>query len=369
MTLTDPAPHAAPDARQELLDQLAEPGLDLDAARAEFDLRRGRRRRTRQVLGATAAVLVAVLAVGAVVLRDGAEPDELVADRDEEVTSTSTSTTAVPPVQLELDPVAAPSSTVAPMPTTTAVVVAPVDAPASTAPPPTAAPHQPLQASLTVLTPEVQAGAVAAVQVSWSDADLSAAPRHVVAWGDPLVSAPVDPTPVAPCDLPGPPSSGVDTLQFRYSTPGVYRVQVTVETCGGQGAHGERVSLTAEVPIQVLAPDFVDPDDPALVSRGRSVVVFTPPRADAEPWPALSGARLELVTTIDPAHPVVLRDLSGPVVYTTSGPATVLVVPEGAAGTIRARWSDPLRCATTASGDLEGEDGAVLALPLTTIAC
>ncbi|MHB1137474.1 MAG: hypothetical protein ACYC2O_00870 [Microthrixaceae bacterium] len=374
MTATDVAPTGSRDARQELLDRLAEPGLDLDAARAELVLRRGRRRRARQAVGGVCVVLLLALAGGVVLLGGGDGPDELVADRDEDVsTSSSTTTTPSPepqpePAQLDAPPPpVVTSSTTAPPATTTEVALAPAPAPPSTH-----APNQMLQATLTVLTPEVPAGGVAAVSVSWSDPDLghgAAGPRHVVAWGDPLVAMPVDTTAAAPCDAPGPTSSGADTLQFRYSTPGTYHVQVTVETCGGQGAYGERVTLTTATPITVLAPDFVDADDPTLVVPGQSVVVFTPALPQDEPWPPLSSAVVELVTMIDPDHPVLLRDVTGPVVFTTSGPATVLVVPQGSAGTIRVRWSEPTRCATTASGDLAGPDGSVLSLPLASAPC
>ena len=369
--VAEPQGRSVESSQQELLARVAEPGLDLDAARAMFLARRRRGELTRRVVGGSIAVLVVALLVTGLVLRSGDEPDELVADRDEQDTSTTT-TTAVPDTAvdpLELAPVTAAPTTA--VPTTIApVTTAPVVAETTVAPPVTLPPNQPLQASATVLTPTVEAGAVVTVALAWSDQDLGAsAPRHVVAWGDPVLSTPVDTSPVAPCDAPGAPASGVDTLQFRYSTPGTYLVRVTLETCGAQGAYGERVALDADVPITVTAPTFVDADDPTLVARGQSVVVFQPPRADGVAWPALEGAQAHLVPQTMPTTPVPLLIGPGPVVYTTSGPAMVLVVPEGATGAITLRWPEGPTCAATVTGDLVDPDGRVRSLPLTPTSC
>ena len=368
MTALDTAPRDAGSAQQDLLARLAEPDIDLAAARAAFDLRRGRRALARRVVGCSAVVLVLAVLVSVLALRGGEDPDELVADRDDDVTTTSTSTTVAVATEVELAPVTAPPTTAVTTPSAPPVTAA--QAPVTEAPTTTLPPNQPLQASLTVLTPEVAAGGVARGALAWSDADLGAGtPRHVVAWGDPILSTPVDTSPRAACDAPAGPTSGVDELQFRYSTPGTYLVRVTVETCGGQGAYAERVAVDAQVPITVVAPTYVDPDDPEQTSRGQSVVVFTPPRPGGAPWPPLATAAVELVPSTDPTRPVLLRDAGGPEVFTTSGPATVLVVPEGAMGAIRVRWTDPASCATTTSGDLAGEDGSVLSLPLAVAVC
>ena len=370
--VAEPQGRSVESAQQELLARVAEPGLDLDAARGVFLARRRRGELTRRVVGGSIVVLVVALLGTALVLRSGDEPDELVADRDEQDVSSTTTSTAV--ADTAIDPLALAPVTAAPTtaaPTTVApVTTVPVVAETTVAPPTTLPPNQPLQASATVLTPTVEAGAVVTVALAWSDHDLGGStPRHVVAWGDPVLSTPVDTSPVAPCDVPGAPASGVDTLQFRYSTPGTYQVRVTLETCGAQGAYGERVALDADVPITVTAPTFVDADDPTLVARGQSVVVFQPPRADGVAWPALEGAQAQLVPQTMPTTPLPLLMGPGPAVFTTSGPAMVLIVPEGATGAITLRWPEGPTCAATVAGDLIDPDGLVLSLPLTPTSC
>jgi hypothetical protein len=368
--VAEPHGRSVATAQQELLARLSEPGLDLDAARAALVARRRRGELTRRAIGGSIGVLVVALLLTGLVLRRGDEPDELVADRDEQDVGTTT-TSLVPDTTIDplaLAPVTAAPTTAAPT-TVAPVATAPVVAETTVAPPVTLPPNQPLQASATVLTPTVEAGAVVTVALAWSDQDLGSAPRHVVAWGDPLLSTPVDTSPIAPCDAPGSPASGVDTLQFRYSTPGTYLVRVTLETCGASGAYGERVALDADVPITVTAPTFVDADDPTLVARGQSVVVFQPPRADGVAWPALEAALAALVPQTVPTTPVPLVVGPGPIVYTTSGPAMVLVVPEGATGAITLRWPDGPSCASTVTGDLVDPEGRVPSLPLTPSSC
>ena len=145
-------------------------------------------------------------------------------------------------------------------------------------------------------------------------------------------------------------------------------MRVTLETCGGTGAFGERLVLDATVPVTVTAPTFVDAADPALTSPGQSLVVFQPPLGNGATWPPLGLATVDYVPSTDPT-PVPLAPGEAIPVFTTSGPATILVLPAGATGTVRLHWSDPAVCAATAGTDLSGPDGAVLSLPLAVVAC
>ena len=361
------------ETQRDLLVRLAEPGVDLIAARATFLERRGRRRTTRRALGATAAVLVLSIGGLLAVLGGDNDPDAILADGDDSATTTSAPTTTLLAAGgvLLASPVAPPSTLAI-----TTTVAAPVTTPASvdTAPPTTVAPNQQLSASLVLLTPTVEAGAVASLRVDWSDADMgqgSIAPRYIVTWGDPLVSSAIDTTTTSPCEAPGAPASGSDTLRFRYSTPSVdgpYRVSVVLETCDGRGAYSERVELTAEIIVE--PPVFLDPADPgATGTPGRPVVVFQPPVFGGVAWPLLERSIAEYVPADAPGTPIRLAGGSPVAIYTTSGPATVLVLPADAAGAIRLRWTDPGSCASTTGADLLGGNGGVRSLPLSGVAC
>lgn len=368
MTIVDaPTERGVAAVQQDVLAVLVEPGVDLATARAEFTIGRGRRRLTRRVVAGSLAILLLAV-VSTVVLRSGEDdPDAVLADRDEQVTSSTTST----PAPVATDPVAAVPDTV---PVTTVVALTTtvpqplVAAPTDTTPT-TVLANQPLQATLAVLTPTVEAGATASIAVSWADPDLgngAGSPRHTVAWGDPLVSTPVDATARVACDTPGAPGAGADTLRFRYSTPGAYVVRVVVETCGGQGAFGERVAV--EGTVTVTPPMFVDATDPSIVAAGQSLVVFQPPLVAGGVWPALEGATVDYVPTTDPT-PVPLRRGEAIPVFTTSGPATILILPADATGTVHLRWKDPAVCSSTAGTELSAADGGVLALPLVIVPC
>jgi hypothetical protein len=341
------------EARDELLDAAAVDGLDLDAARGRVDtLARGRRRIRRSALGAMGAIVV-VLVATMLVLGDE-DPDEFVADRAERTTttsSTSTSTTAAPTVSTTAPPLAptsvAPVTTVAPTTastTTTSTVVA----------------NQVLAAELRVVTPQVQAGDVATVEVAWVDPDHAGeAPDLSADWGDPSVGVLNLPTPAARCDTAGASSGGVLRRDFRYATPGTHRVEMTLTTCGGEGAFAERVTVSTTIVVS----DAVVDGAPAT-----AVVAVAPRTANGLPVLPSMDAAVARFDPSDPALPDLELDPRAPVLvqFGAAGPATVLRLPRGAEGTLRLTWPDS-PCSSTAEVALGGptQDGQVLELTST----
>jgi len=370
VTLTATADGRSPEVvRDQVLESLAQPGLDLDSARERFRTRCGRRRRARWIVSGVGVLLVVAVGLTTMLLSDGPEPDAVLADGDDVATTTLVTTTTTP------DPVATEVA-VAPVTVPTAIVPA-TTAPPSTEPPPPAAeesvaptvpaPNRPMTATLAVSPPVVEAGAPVTAVVSWLDEDLAGGPpRHVVAWGDPLLSTPVDTGARTSCDAPGVAASGHDALRFRYSTPGTYEVRVVTETCGGVGSHSERVVTTGTV--TVTAPRIADPSLPGQTVPGQTVVVFQPPTAGAL-WASLDRAIAEYLPEDEGTAAVALAAGDAVAVFTTSGPATVYVVPVGADGRIRLRWPEPTGCATTARSTFVDDSGAAIALPLTPGAC
>lgn len=360
--------------QRSLLVALAEPGVDLVLARSNFAASRRRRTVTRRILGASTMALLLIVGGLIVLVSGGADPDAILADGDDRSSTTSTvSTSTTVAVEVPVVGAAAPSTSAAPVIVATTV---PTATPVDTTPPTTTLTNQAMTARLDALTPIVAAGSVASLRVDWSDSDLglgSSGPRYIVSWDDPLLSSAIDTTIATPCTSPGAPASGSDTLRFRYSTPGVYRPSVVVETCDGQGAYSERIELTATVTVE--APLLVDPAAPTGAGvPGRAVVVFQPSTAQGITWAPLDRATAEYLPATAPGTPLLVGAPAGPTdppvaIFTTSGPATVLVVPANASGVIRLRWSDPVVCASTTGPELLGNAGTALSLPLAIASC
>ena len=329
-------------AQYALLMALVPTGLDVRAARARVETAAAARRRTRRVLAGSCAALVVVAGCIAVGLLGGTDPGDIVADGDrrtERSTTTVSSTTTVE--EIEIIQVAPTVETIPPLATTT--TPAPVTtAPVAVAPPPTAAPtpapNQPLQVSLTVATPRVDAGDVARIDVAWHDADHGGVTPHLsIDWGDPAVSVIASVPPSPPCDVAGPAAGGTDQVLFRYATPGVHEVVVTTSTCDGLGAYGERVRTTAR--IEVVEP----------AGGAERAVVAHVARPATEGEPSLDDALAEVVAVDSTVTPLAERR-PALAQYTASGPATVLRVPVGTRGALRLTWPGS---ACTASGVID----------------
>jgi hypothetical protein len=322
-------------ARDELLDRAAVDGLDVDAARTRADqLARGRRRTLRGALGAVG--VLALVGIAAFAFLGDDDPDELVADRVEPTTtSSSTSTTSAPttsaPAPAPIAPTTlAPTTTLAPSTTTTTTTIPP---------------NQPIVAEFRPVAGRVEAGQLAAVEVAWVDPDHAGAEPDVsVDWGDPAVSALDLPTPATRCDAPGSSGAGVLRREFRFATPGERRVRITLTTCGGDGAYAERTTVEGTVSVAAPTLDGL----PAT-----AVVVVAPRTANGLPvLPSLDDAE----AVFEPSDTTVAEQALGartpPLLqYATAGPATVLVLPGGAVGTVRLTWPAS-SCASTTSVDL-----------------
>jgi hypothetical protein len=211
--------------------------------------------------------------------------------------------------------------------------VAPVAvAPAATLAPTTAAPiDEPLLAQVTPVRGRVAAGETAVVEVAWMHADhVGPAPVVSIDWGDPAVSA----APVVPpgVDCVGPARGAGDVMQmpFRYATPGVRTVRVTVDACRDGRPDGERV--TVETTVEVVPP--------SVSGRVLRAVVLTAASSThgGLPLPSLDAASVELVpddpgpTRGLPAREPLLDQVSA------AGPATVVLVGLDDVGTLRMGW-------------------------------
>lgn len=319
------------DQRRALLDEVAVSDLDTAAARARLEVLAGRRRRaTRGVVAAGVVSLLAV--VGAFMVLGGEDPDELVADRDDRDTSSSTTTTRPRSTTTQAPPTSTPAPTSTAPSTTTTVVVAPSVAPAP-APAPTVAPNRPLQAQLRVLTPTVAAGDTATIEVGWIDEDHpGGSPELVVDWGDPAVRSADGWSAVPGCDTPGAGGGGVLGRQFRFASTGEHVVRVELRTCGGRGRSGETIVLTGR--IRVTAPEDAD-------GAMRAVVATVERRADGLPVLApLDEAVARFVPDDEAREPFELAPRA-PVLsqLATRWPATVLVLPADAEGTLELSWN------------------------------
>jgi len=288
-----PAPPAS--AAAVVAAGLAEPGLDLRAARRLVEVRAQhalRLRRYGMIGGVGAAILL--LVVGAAVLLGDDRPREVVADGD----ATTTSTTAAPATTAP--PTVAPSTVVG----TTSIVSTTVPVVStSTSTTTTLPPNRPLEASLRVVTP-VEAGRTATAEVSWSDPDLAdpLGPQVVTVWGDPLVSSPLLAAGGRPaCAAPGPGGSGTVPLTFRYSTPGSYTLRVELTTCGGQGPYGETRTLT--LPVEVGGARVTVLGLPAGADPGADATVTTFPGGGAPTEAARPVERIGQVLTAEPGRP------------------------------------------------------------------
>lgn len=320
--------------RDELLDEVAVPGLDLEAARTQVEQLAGRRRRSTRSLAAVGLLSLLAVVVAAVVLSGGEDPDELVADRDEtEEREARPSSTVAPSTTQDASTTMAP--TTASSSTTSTTAAAPTQLPAAvvtTTPPTTAPPNRELQARLRVLTPVVAAGETASVEVGWIDEDHPGGTPEVVAdWRDPAIRSADGWGATAGCDSPGPGGGGVLRRDFRFATPGRHVVRVELRTCGGRGTHGE--SVVVEAPIEVEVPRLDGAD-------ARAVVATVERSADGLPvLEALDVARARYDPTdpasdpldIGPRTPTLLQ-------YAGRWPATVLVLPAGATGTLELSW-------------------------------
>jgi hypothetical protein len=319
--------------RDALLDEVAVTGLDLEAARSQVEQLAGRRRRGTRSLAAAGLLSLLTVAVVAVVLSGGEDPDELVADRDEtQERATRPSSTVAPSTTLGTSTTTPPTTSSS---TTTSTTAAPAPVPptvVTTAPPTTATPNRELQARLRVLTPVVAAGATASVEVGWIDEDHpGGAPEVVADWGDPAIrSADVWGT-AASCDAPGPGGGGVLRRDFRFATPGRHVVRVELRTCGGRGTHGEAVVV--EAPIDVEVPQLGGED-------ARAIVATVERRPDGLPvLEALDVARARYEPSDPALDPLELGPRTPTLLqYAGRWPATVLVLPADAAGTLELSW-------------------------------
>lgn len=319
--------------RDELLDEVAVPGLHLEDALSQVEQLAARRRRSTRSLAAAGVLSLLAVVVGAVVLSGGEDPDELVADRDEtQERAARTSSTVAPSTTLDTSTTAAPTTSSS---TTTSTTAAPTPLPATvvtTAPPTTAAPNRELQARLRVLTPVVAAGETASVEVGWIDEDHPGGTPEVVAdWGDPAIRSGDGWRAAAGCDAPGPGGGGVLRRDFRFATPGRHVLRVELRTCGGRGTHGETVVVEAPIDVEVPRRDGAD---------ARAIVVTVERNPDGLPvLEALDVARARY----DPADPALDPLDLGPrtptlLQYAGRWPATVLVLPAEAAGTLELSW-------------------------------
>lgn len=342
----DPALRAGVDAQYDLLAPMAPSGLDLDAARGRVEAIAARRKKARRLVAAGCAALVAVAVFGVLGALGGENPSDVVADGDrstERTTTTvaaETTTTAIAPTETSF----LPTAETLPIDTTTTVVVAvePTPAPPSSVPdtvPVVPGPNQPLTAQLSIVTPTVQAGDVAEIDLSWRDADLAGgAPVVSVDWADPAVSVLRPGGTGGTCDSPGTPAGGTDRLRFRYATPGTHQVQVVLSTCDGIGPYAERVQVSAT--IVVTGP----------TAGAERVLVASSARLGAPVTPPLDEATAELVagdgtiTVLTTRRPVLAQ-------FTAGGPATVLRLPADANGTLRLTWVGST-CSATAPVDL-----------------
>jgi len=313
---------------------LAVPGLNLTEAHHLVTVRATRRlRRQRVALSGVAAIVVVALAV---VLWPHPDPQEINADGDR--------TTTIAPATT-----AAPVTTVAPVITTIApTTVAPVTTakPVVTTVPPTTTttipPNQPMTVSAKIVGVDgqplttVNVGDAMMVRVNWTDPDL-ADPSVVdvhTDFRDPLVALAITGTPRTPCASHGGGASAQVDVPFRFSTPtdlgGSSKVVVEVTACDGAGAFGER--HTVEVPVSVKAI----PDKRAAVLVGL-LDGRVPDAADV--LAGGTGALLSARRT---------PELNQVLASDGATRATVATIAANYAGSLIARWSEPIACQRSA---------------------
>lgn len=340
----DPDDRSAATAQYDLLAPLAPAGLDLVAARARVESAAGRRRTTRRVLAGSCAAVVVIGAAAAFGLLGGNDPADIVADGD--VATERTTTTTAPTTTVDTAPTETsvlPTAETLPIESSTTTVPVTTAAPAVTEAPTTVpvgpTPNQAMTAQLTAVTPQVQAGELAEIDLSWRDADLAGGtPLVTVDWADPAVAVLRPTSTGGTCDAPGSPAGGSDRLRFRFATPGTHVVQVLVSTCDGVGPYAERVPLSATIVVTEPAAGL------------ERVLVASTPRLGTPVTPSLDEAVAELVggdgtiTALAARRPLLQQ-------FTSGGPATVLRLPAGAVGTVRLSWPGS-PCTATAAVDL-----------------
>ncbi len=315
-------------ARAALLDRVAAPRLDVDAARARVEGLRAARRRVRRGAALTCAAVVVVLALGWA-LQDRPDPDQVVADREDTEaptttgypsTTTTPATSVAPPVEASI----APATSQPPAAVTTAP-------PLTAAPTSTPAPNQVMRVELRAPA-TAAAGETVSIDVDWVDADHDGDPPAIsIDWADPAVSSLDLVPPTRRCDAPGPGGGGLERRSFRYASPGPKQVRVTVRSCGGEGAYAE--TITATTTLVVTEPRLGD--EPA-----RTVVAVAPRAADGTVPPEVLDDAVATVRSPDPLIAPFVRPPRTPALaqYGTSGPATVVVVPASAQGTLQLTW-------------------------------
>lgn len=259
-------PGAVPD-RDALLARSAKADPDLDAAlSATVALVGGRRRRRLALTAGSALILLLVILSSRLSLPEGDRGPEVAADADAATSAPASSSTVsspepVPSVTLPPSSrVEAPETTDAPVDSVPAGTTVAGSVPSTRA-------VEPLHARFEVLTGHVAAGDTARVEVAWSVGDLPAeAPDVIIDWGDPVVQA----APRWPhrCEGPAKPSQGSVVEEFRYTTPGLRPLRITVQTCGGDAAGGQTVSFDAHIDVTPPAPP-----DPS--GRAERVTVLT----------------------------------------------------------------------------------------------
>lgn len=285
--------------------------LDLDEARHLVKVRSARRlRRRRLAVGCTATLTVLALVF---VLWPQPDPQEINADGDREVTTTITTLPATTPTTVATTVVV---TTVAPTVTTAPVV--------TTVPPTTLPPNQAMTVSATLRGANgvATAGDAVVLDVAWTDPDLAPDARVEVFadFGDPLVTVPISSSPSAPCEAPGPGTTGGRQVPFRYASTGRLTIQVEVVACGGTGAFGELRKI--QVPVDVQAPP----------AGQRIAVVGGGDGRDPDVAEVLAGA--------DVIAPRPVTDLVQVLPDGTTR-ATVARIPDGFSGELYLRWGAP----------------------------
>lgn len=343
-----------------LLDDLATPGVD---SQVVTDYVMGSVRFRRRMRGiAAVGVGMALLAGGTALAMSGAsDPEEVVSESTTTTTDTTkptTSTTAPSTTGAPTTvPTTAPVATVPTTATPTTAAATPRPAPAPAAPGPVATtttlpPDRAPTVTLEVLTPEVPAGGIARVRVQWSDPDLPEGeePLTAVGFSGTTFTQPSVPDTAGTACTGGSARSGATEWSMRLTAPGEQTVAARVAVCG------HIVNAFAEVRVTgAVWAGGAPGSGRALVVRSVSSAGATVPSPESLRISWVDGAGVHVVQEppAPPATGLALTHGPEPV-----APATAVVVPTGAAGTIRMQsgttcWEAAVS-ATAASVDLTG---------------